>query len=154
VFAGTEEETTLEKLRMTLAGSTENATIDETVERIREQLKTDLNLEDTDFVMLPVLFRSGMAVIPNAVNSMAVNGHLLIQAPRGPREDGKDCFETAIREALATCDARVVFIDSWGAYHSSGGEIHCGTNTFRRLRDPKWWTEDAKMRERPAERAR
>ena len=78
--AGTEEETTLEKLRMTLAGSTENATIEETVERIREQLKTDLNLEDTDFVMLPVLFRSGMAVIPNAVNSMAVNGHLLVQA--------------------------------------------------------------------------
>ena len=35
---------------------------------------------------------------------------------------------------------RVVFIDSWNGYHASGGEIHCGTNTFRHLRDPAWWT--------------
>ena len=140
VFGGTENEMTLGKLRMTIAETSENLAIDEAVARLREQLKTELNLEDSDFVMLPALFQRGMAVIPNAVNSMFVNGDLLVAGARGPRQDGKDGFEKAIRAALAGCDVRVVFIDSWNAYHTSGGEIHCGTNTFRRLRDPAWWT--------------
>jgi protein-arginine deiminase len=70
---------------------------------------------------------------------MVVNGHLLVAEPRGPRVESKDAFEEAIRAALAECDVRVVFIDSWNAYHTSGGEIHCGTNTFRHLRNPAWW---------------
>jgi hypothetical protein len=140
VFAGTEDEITVVKLRMTVAGASENLAIDDAVERIRTQLKTELNLDDADFVMVPALFRRGMAVIPNPVNSLVVNGHLLVPQPRGPRQDEKDRFEVAIRESLAGCDVRLVFIDTWQAYHSSGGEIHCGTNAFRRLRDPAWWT--------------
>ena len=140
VFAGTENEMTLGKLRMTIAGASENLAIDEAISRLREQLKKELNLLDSDFVMLPALFQRGMAVIPNAVNSVVVNGHLLVPAPRGPRHGEKDAFEEAIRAALAGCDVRVVFIESWNAYHTSAGEIHCGTNTFRRLRDPAWWT--------------
>jgi Protein-arginine deiminase (PAD) len=140
VFAETEDEMTLGKLRMTIAGTSENLAIDDAVSRVRALLKRELNLLDSDFVMLPALFQRGMAVIPNAVNSAVVNGHLLVPAPRGPRHDEKDAFEEAIRAALAGCDVRVMFIDSWNAYHTSGGEIHCGTNTFRRLRDPAWWT--------------
>lgn len=80
-----------------------------------------------------------MAVIPNPVNSVVVNGHLLVPEPLGPRHNDRDEFEQAIRSALAECDVRVVFVDSWNAYHASGGGIHCGTNTVRRLRDPAWW---------------
>ncbi len=144
VFKGTESETTLGSLRTRIAATSENHAIDAAVSRLREQLKAELNLEDSDFVKLPVLFQRGIAVIPNAVNSMFVNGDLLVAEPRGPLEDGKDAFEDAIRAALAGCDARVVFIDSWNAYHTSWGEIHCGTNTFRRLRDPGWWTSVGK----------
>ena len=140
VFAATEDEMTLGELRMKISQTTENLAIDEAVARLREQLKMELNLEDSDFVMMPALFQGGLAVIPNAVNSVVVNGHLLVPKPLGPRLNEKDGFEQAIREALAGCDVRVVFIDSWNAYHLSGGEIHCGTNTFRRLRDPAWWT--------------
>jgi protein-arginine deiminase len=140
VFVATDDEMTLGELRMTISETTENHAIDEAVARIREQLKTELNLADSDFVMLPALFQGGMAVIPNAVNSVVVNGHLLVPKPLGPQLHEKDEFEQAIREALAGCDVRVVFIDSWDAYHVSGGEVHCGTNTFRRLRDPAWWT--------------
>ena len=140
VFAGTEDEMTLGELRMTVSRTTENLAIDEAVDRLRWQLKTELNLEDSDFVMVPALFQEGMAVIPNAVNSVVVNGHLLVPKPLGPRLNDTDGFEQAIRAALAGCDVRVVFIDSWNAYHTSGGEVHCGTNTFRRLRDPAWWT--------------
>ena len=148
VFVGTENEMTLGKLRMTIALTTENLAIDEAVARVRELLQTELNLLDSDFVMLPALFQRGMAVIPNAVNSAVVNGHLLVPKPRGPRHDEKDVFEEAIRAALAGCDVRVIFIDSWNAYHTSGGEIHCGTNAFRRLRDPAWWTYVAKLEEK------
>ena len=79
---------------------------------------------------------------------MAVNGDLLVAEPRGPLLDGKDAFEEAIRAALAECDVQVVFIDSWDAYHTSAGEIHCGTNTFRRLRDPAWWNHVANADEK------
>ena len=139
IFVGTEDEMTIGNFRMTISESAENYAIDESVARLREQLKTELNLADSDFVMVPALFERGVAAIPNAVNSMAVNGHLLVAEPRGPRLDNKDAFEEAICAALAGCDVRVVFIDSWNGYHLAGGEIHCGTNTFRHLRDPAWW---------------
>ena len=140
VFEGTEDEMTLGALRMTVSQTSENLAIDEAVARLREQLKIELNLDDSDFVMVPALFQEGMAVIPNAVNSVVVNGYLLVPKPLGPQLDETDGFEQAISAALAGCNVRVVFIDSWNAYHTSGGELHCGTNTFRRLRDPAWWT--------------
>jgi len=149
VFAGTEDEMTLGELRRTISQTSENLTIDEAVARLREQLKMELNLEDSDFVMMPALFQEGMAVIPNAINSVVVNGHLLVPKPLGPRLNEQDGFEQAIRAALAGCDVRVVFSDSWNAYHVAGGEVHCGTNTFRRLRDPAWWTHVGKADEKP-----
>jgi protein-arginine deiminase len=148
VFTGTENQMALGRLQMTIAGTSENHAIDDAVSRVREQLKKDLNLLDSDFVMLPALFQRGMAVIPNAVNSMVVNGQLLVPRPHGPRHEDKDAFEEAIRAALAGCDVRVVFIESWNAYHTSGGEIHCGTNAFRRLREPAWWTLAGKADEK------
>jgi hypothetical protein len=142
VFAGTDDETTLARLSMTVAGTTENSAIDEAVSRVRQQLKKELNLQDSDFVMLPALFDGGVAVIPNAVNSAVVNRYLLVPEPRGPLVGGVDAFEQAIRKSLERCDVRVFFIDAWDAYHMAGGELHCGTNAFRRLRDPEWWNHE------------
>lgn len=138
-FAGTRSETTVGSLAERVAGSDENRAIDATVLSIREQLKVELDLEDTDFVMVPALFERGLAVIPNAVNSLVFNGHFVAPEPRGPKEDGRDLFEQAIRESLASCDVEVAFVDAWNAYHERGGEIHCGTNTLRRLTGPEWW---------------
>ena len=142
VFADTRDMTTVSALRERVAGSEENLAIDEAIARVREQLKAELNLQDADFVMLPALFNRGRALIPNAVNCLVANGYVAISEPRGPRHDGKDLFEDAIREALAPCGVQVVFIDTWGGYHVAAGEIHCGTNTFRRLRDAAWWTHE------------
>ena len=140
VFEATEDEMTLGALRMTVSRTTENLAIDEAISTLREQLKMELDLENSDFVMVPALFQEGFAVIPNAVNSVVVNGSLLVPQPLGPRLNENDGFEQAIRTALAGCNVRVAFIDSWNAYHTAGGEIHCGTNTFRHLRHPAWWT--------------
>lgn len=141
VFEGTRDATTVRKLRETFGASEENQAIDKTVAGIREQLQRELSLDEDAFVMLPVLFDRGGAVIPNAVNGAVVNGSYLVTAPRGPRHEGVDLFEAAIQAALAECDVKVHFIDGWQAYHVLGGEIHCGTNAFRRLRDPAWWKE-------------
>ena len=140
VFEATEDEMTLGALRLTVSRTTENLAIDEAIALLGEQLKMELDLENSDFVMVPALFQEGFAVIPNAVNSVVVNGSLLVPQPLGPRLNENDGFEQAIRTALAGCEVRVVFIDSWNAYHTAGGEIHCGTNTFRHLRHPAWWT--------------
>jgi protein-arginine deiminase len=148
VFAETDDEMTAADLRESIALSDENAEIDDEIAQIRDQLTMEMNLENADFVMVPALFELGRAVIPNTVNSVVVNRHLLVPAPYGPQHDGKDYFEETIRQALADCDVRLVFIDTWNAYHSAGGEIHCGTNTFRRLRDPAWWTHVAETGER------
>ena len=90
IFAAKDDEMTLGALRMKISQTTENLAIDEAVARVREQLKKELNLEDSDFVMMPALFQNGMAVIPNAVNSAVVNGHLLVPKPLGPQLNGKD----------------------------------------------------------------
>ena len=73
------------------------------------------------------------------MNCLAVNGHLVATQPKGPREGEKDLFEEAIRAALAGCAVDMVFIDAWRAYHMGAGEVHCGTNTVRRLKDGAWW---------------
>lgn len=139
VFAGTRRETSVAKLRDSIAGSAENAKIDRIIAGVQDQLKSELNLGDDDFVHVPVLFDRGGAAIPNAVNSLIVNGHVFAPDPRGPRHEAKDLFAEAIRTAMSGCDVQVSFVDVWDAYHSRGGELHCGTNAIRRLRDPAWW---------------
>jgi protein-arginine deiminase len=139
VFAGTRDETTVATLLAGAAVSEENVGIDGTVARIREQLQHELNIREADVAMIPCLFNRGRALIPNAVNCLAVNGHLVATQPKGPREGDKDLFEEAIRGALAGCDVDITFIDAWRAYHMGSGEVHCGTNTFRRLTEPAWW---------------
>jgi protein-arginine deiminase len=139
VFAGTRDETTVAALRAGAAASDENTAVDQSIAAIRAQLRMELQLGDGDFAMIPCLFARGRAVIPNAVNCLAVNGHLVATQPKGPREGEKDLFEEAIRRALIGCDVDITFIDAWRAYHQGAGEVHCGTNAFRRLKDGAWW---------------
>jgi hypothetical protein len=139
VFEDTPSETTVGELLAHVAGSDENQAIERAVTQIRDQLKRELNLDDADFIMLPALFDGGAPVIPNPVNSTVINGHLLVSEPRGPRQDGTDVFERAIRKALMGCALDVIFIDAWEPYHMAGGEVHCATNAFRHFREPEWW---------------
>jgi len=64
---------------------------------------------------------------------------MLIPEPCGPIHQEKDLFAEAIRTALKDCAVQVTFVDAWNSYHVGGGELHCGTNAFRRLSDPAWW---------------
>jgi protein-arginine deiminase len=139
VFAGTKQETTVAKLFNDVADTVETRAIETSLTETRKQLAAELKLEEGDIVRLPVLFKGGLAMIPNGVNSLVIGKDILIPAPNGPRIDGNDLLEKAIRERLAPLGLRLHFLDIHEPYHVRSGEIHCGTNAARRLKNPRWW---------------
>ena len=102
VFAETDDETTVGELREAIAASDENLEIEDTIAQIREHLKAEMNLDNADFVMVPALFESGVAVIPNPVNSVVVNRHLLVPEPPAPCTMGR----IASKRRFAMCSRR------------------------------------------------
>lgn len=149
VFAGTKEATTVDRL-LAVTDSAETRDIEKSLAETRRQLRAELSLTDADIVTLPVLFEDGLPVIPNAVNSLVVGRDIIAPAPLGPKigakignkTGGTDIFEGAIRDALVPLGCRVHFVDIWEPYHTRSGEIHCGTNAVRRLRDGRWWASE------------
>ena len=139
VFVGKKEQTTVAKLLETVGHSEESRKIQAAVDATQAQLQEELGLKDTDFVAMPVLFEKGLAVIPNGVNGLVVNGHYLVPAPCGAIVAGKDIFEEAIRTRLGKLGLKLHFLDIWEPYHSNSGEIHCGTNAIRRPNRIDWW---------------
>lgn len=138
-FAGHEGQMTTEVLLEEIALSEENLQIQRVLDETKHHLCEGLGVDEGDFVELPVLFREGMAVIPNCINSLIINGHAIVPDPLGPPVDGEDVIARAIRTALSSHGIQVHFVDVWETYHWLGGEIHCGTNTVRRISNPMWW---------------
>lgn len=139
VFAGKSGQTTVEKLLETVGKSEESRAIQAAVMETQAQLKTELGLADADFVFLPVLFKDGLAVIPNGVNGLVVNGHYIVPMPCGAVIAGKDIWAEAIRAPLEKIGVKLHFVDIWEPYHTRSGEIHCGTNAIRRPTRADWW---------------
>ncbi|GAB4468391.1 MAG: hypothetical protein OHK0029_40750 [Armatimonadaceae bacterium] len=139
IFSGRKSEISAQNLRSKIGLSEETATITAALARTRTTLHDELGLEDADIVELPALFQDGLAVLPNPVNSLVLGKTVLIPAPEGPKINGADLFQKAIRERLEPLGLRLHFMDIWEPYHTRSGEIHCGTNTVRRLRNPQWW---------------
>lgn len=139
VFAGTPKATTAMRLLEEVAKSPETDEIIKALTTMRAQLKDGLGLEADDIVEVPALFKEGAAVIPNGVNSLVIGRDVIIPDPLGPKVNGEDLFQKAIQTRLAPLDLRLTFINVWEPYHSRSGEIHCATNTIRRLRKVDWW---------------
>lgn len=139
VFANHQGETTVTELLEEVAMSKENDHIQHILDETRAHLCEGLGVDDNDFIEIPVLFKDGVAVIPNCVNGLICNGHVILPNPFGPWVDGEDAFATAIRVALTALGVKVHFVDNWEPYHLRDGEVHCGTNAIRRVRQPAWW---------------
>ena len=130
--AGTGDECSAEEL-LEVARSGESRAIEERLRETRARLREGLGVSEEDFVPLPAVFREGAALVPNAVNSLVCNGHVIVPHPRGPVIDGEDVFAGAIREELEPLGLTVHLVDVWDSFHCRGGEIHCGTNAVRRV---------------------
>lgn len=78
-------------------------------------------------------------LLPNAINGLLYDPTTVV-FPRqfGPRVDGVDVMERAVERAYGRAGLDARSIDTSLTYHPGGGEIHCGTNTFRDVSAP-WW---------------
>jgi protein-arginine deiminase len=72
--------------------------------------------------------------IPNAVNGVSLNnGVYLTPKQYGPLVNGRDVFEQAVTDVLRNAGLRPSVVDDFLALHLEAGELHCGTNTYRKV---------------------
>lgn len=76
--------------------------------------------------------------LPSLVNGVPLSdSHYLAPKPFGPLIDGRDMFEIVASNVYKKAGFTVDFHDDW-LFHSSSGDLHCMTNTFRDTSTP-WW---------------
>ncbi len=119
-----------------------------------QSVKAATGLTDADIIRVPVLFTqetnpdrdpskdqdtSLSALLPNAVNGVVLGRDRYLAAKQfGPMINGRDLFADAVSAAYAKAGLTVSYVDTFGPYHTSGGEIHCGTNALRTA-TAAWW---------------
>lgn len=133
-------ELTVLELLEGIASSQENVRIQRLLWETKGQLCHELGIGIDDFIEIPALFKDGLAIIPNGVNCLVCGRHVIFPNPFGPISDGRDAFLAPTQVAFADLGLNLHVIDSWEPYHVRGGEIHCGTNTIRRIRSSAWWS--------------
>jgi protein-arginine deiminase len=103
------------------------------------KLKREFQLTDNQIIRIPAIFNyDGSAWWPNMVNSVAVNGKLMVSSPRGALIGGKDYTQEAFRKQVARSALKVSFLDD-RYYQELRGNTHCATNTRRKgFAQPFW----------------
>jgi protein-arginine deiminase len=106
---------------------------------IVEKLKREFLLGDDQIIQVPVMFGySGYAWWPNMVNSVPVNGKLLISNPRGPMIDGVDYTQERLRQLLLPAGVSLSFLDD-RYYQELKGNVQSATNTVRKPEERSFW---------------
>ena len=78
------------------------------MERNRQVVMNELNLEEDDIVDLPVVVKPiGLTVWPNPVNCLVLGNSLIMPKPFGPELDGRDYFQQVYRELFAEANVDV-----------------------------------------------
>ncbi len=106
---------------------------------ILDKLKREFSLTDDQIVQVPAMFGySGYAWWPNMVNSVPVNGKLLVSNPRGAMIDGRDYTQERLRQLLLTAGVSVSFLDD-RYYQELKGNVQSATNTVRKGEERPFW---------------
>lgn len=106
---------------------------------IVEKLKREFSLADDQIIQVPAMFGySGYAWWPNMVNSVPVNGKLLVSNPRGAIIDGKDYTQEKLRQLLSPFGVNVSFLDD-RYYQELRGNVQSATNTVRKGEERPFW---------------
>jgi len=106
---------------------------------IVEKLKREFLLGDDQIIQVPVMFGySGYAWWPNMVNSVPVNGKLLVSNPRGPMIDGVDYTQERLRQLLLPAGVSLSFLDD-RYYQELKGNVQSATNTVRKPEERTFW---------------
>lgn len=111
----------------------------EHVNPIIAKLKKEFNLKEEQIIPIPAMFGyGGYSWWPNMVNSVEVNGHLLVSDPRGAIINGKDYTQEVFRERIAPSKLKVHFLDA-RYYHELRGNTHSAINTRRQATEKPFW---------------
>jgi protein-arginine deiminase len=106
---------------------------------IVEKLKREFLLGDDQIIQVPAMFGySGYAWWPNMVNSVPVNGKLLVSNPRGPMIGGVDYTQERLRQLLLPAGVSLSFLDD-RYYQELKGNVQSATNTVRKPEDRTFW---------------
>ncbi|MEG3937640.1 protein-arginine deiminase family protein [Microcoleus sp. S36b_A3] len=106
---------------------------------ILDKLKREFSLTDDQIVQVPAMFGySGYAWWPNMVNSVPVNGNLLVSNPRGPMIDGRDYTQERLRQLLLPAGVSVSFLND-RYYQELKGNVQSATNTVRKPELQPFW---------------
>jgi protein-arginine deiminase len=106
---------------------------------IVEKLKREFSLTDDQIIQVPAMFGySGYAWWPNMVNSVPVNGKLLVSNPRGAMIDGKDYTQERLRQLLLPFGVNISFLDD-RYYQELRGNVQSATNTVRKGEERPFW---------------
>ncbi|TAG90095.1 MAG: protein-arginine deiminase [Oscillatoriales cyanobacterium] len=106
---------------------------------IVEKLKREFLLTDDQIIQVPAMFGySGYAWWPNMVNSVPVNGNLLVSNPRGALIEGKDYTQEKLRQLLSPFGVNVSFLDD-RYYQELRGNVQSATNTVRKGEERPFW---------------
>ncbi|MFS8117006.1 MAG: protein-arginine deiminase family protein [Microcoleus sp.] len=106
---------------------------------IVEKLKREFALTDDQIIQVPAMFGySGYAWWPNMVNSVPVNGKLLVSNPRGAMIDGKDYTQERLRQLLLPFGVNISFLDD-RYYQELRGNVQSATNTIRKGEERPFW---------------
>ncbi|MGB3536310.1 MAG: protein-arginine deiminase family protein [Microcoleaceae cyanobacterium] len=109
------------------------------VNPIIRQLQQELNLKDEQIISVPVLFGyGGYAWWPNLINSVYINGELLVSNPRGPLIDGRDYIQEDLKQRLAIAGININFLDD-SYYQELKGNIQGAINTTRETTEIPFW---------------
>ncbi|BBM84854.1 protein-arginine deiminase family protein [Candidatus Uabimicrobium amorphum] len=117
-----------------------NLNLQKRIDRLYDTVKKEFVVSEQDIVYIPALVQNGESLIPNMVNSVVVNGNLLMANPNGPIVDGKDLIQEYVKDTLREVPLQIHFLDDW-RYHVWAGNVHCATNTTRKKFDKNWWDE-------------
>jgi protein-arginine deiminase len=155
VFTGrTGWQTTVDAILANAALMTFNNEVQIRIDSIRNYLKTNIGLADSEIIDVPVLYEdsgSGWAAAynPGVANIMPVVSasgavHLVIPDPEGPDHPSTDAWQADMLPkltALGTGPKPVTcyFVDVFFSYHTLLGEAHCGLNTVRTPPAMDWW---------------
>lgn len=110
-----------------------------------EIIKAETGLTDDEIIRIPYLHESisgySIAYQPGTVNGISLSDtHFGAPDPHGPLIDGQDIFKVQFEEAFAKQGITVHWIEDWDLYHRLSGEVHCGTNTKRKIpENVRWW---------------
>lgn len=142
--SGTKE---LKALKQTYTDKDNKKALDgirEQMKKVKEILKTDAGLADSDFVAIPVLYPlkfgpDGSYGLPNAVNLQVIDAKVFVPSPVfGTTKKGKSRvfmpFQNTVRKNLedgGVAKADIIFVDT-SEMSGFGGEAHCATNADRK----------------------